>query len=278
MDLSTKITQLYSSMTSSEKKIADFILHNAEEALTMNSRSLSSAVGVSSATVIRFVRTVGFESFAAMRVALACSAIRANAPSRQPDPMFSLDYANLQLSESIITAIVQTRKLQTHGALSSAAAAINSSKALYLYGVGTSGTAADSFQHKMVNINKQCLFYYDGTLRVLGTAHSMKGEAALGISYSGRNREVLFAMENCHNNGAVTIGITQVHSPLSKHLDILLPIPYVEDGLCEGANLSIYAQMVVLDMLYLSILNIARTEKEQSLSESKKAIQRHAQR
>lgn len=278
MDLNTKITQRYSSMTASEKKIADFILRNVDEALTLNSRSLAEAVDVSSATVIRFVRALGYDSFAAMRVALACSAqLRTSVPLLQSEPAFSLDYANLQLSDSIITAIVQTRCIQKRSDLDSAAAAINASKALYLYGVGTSGTAAESFQHKMVNIGKKCLYYHDGALSVLGTAHSIKGEAALGISYSGRNRDVLFAMEKCHDNGAFTIGVTQLNSPLTKHLDVLLPIPYVDDKLCEGANLSIYAQMVVLDMLYLSILGIARSEKEKSLTESKETIQRHAQ-
>ena len=279
MDLNTKITQLYSQMTGSEKKIAEFILHNTAETLTMNLRMLAEAVGVSSATVVRFVRAVGFDSFIAMRMALACGVQPQDIGGKPqlPPRDFSLDFAELQLGDTVLSAIVQTRRLQTRAALSAAAEGINAARALYLYGVGTSGMAADAFQHKMVNINKPCQFYHDGSLSVIGTAHALKGTAALGISYSGRNREVLFAMESCHNNGALTIGVTQVNSPLTKYLDVLLPIPYIEDGLCEGGNLSIYAQMTALDMLYLSLLNIARQDKEKTLIESKQAVARHAQ-
>lgn len=44
---------------------------------------------------------------------------------------------------------------------------------------------------------------------------------------------------------------------------------------CSGANLSIYAQMMVLDMLYLELLQISREEVEKSLSLSRDTITRH---
>lgn len=65
-----------------------------------------------------------------------------------------------------------------------------------------------------------------------------------------------------------------MNSPLAKHLDILLPIPYVDDGLCSGANLSIYAQMMLLDRLYLELLQTSREEVEKSLSLSRDTITR----
>lgn len=275
MDLYKKITQTYNAMTPSEKKISDYLLHNFEQSLALNTRTLSETVGVSSASIVRFAHSLGYETYAALRMDMVrCQELRSKAPAFVADPAFSLDYAELQLSTNIISAMVETRKLQIRENLCEAARMIHNANMVYLYGVGTSGIAASAFHSKMIYINKACTFYSDNVLSVASSSHSMKGDVALGISYSGYNKDVLFSMETCKKNKAFTIGITQMNSPLAKHLDILLPIPYVDDGLCSGANLSIYAQMVLLDRLYLELLQTSREEVEKSLSLSRDTITR----
>lgn len=275
MDLYKKIIQTYNAMTPSEKKISDYLLHNFEQSLALNTRTLSETVGVSSASIVRFAHSLGYETYAALRMDMVRSQeLRSKAPAFVADPAFSLDYAELQLSTNIVSAIVETRKLQIRENLCEAARMIHNANMLYLYGVGTSGIAASAFHSKMIYINKASTFYSDNVLSVASSSHSMQGDVALGISYSGYNKDVLFSMETCKKNKAFTIGITQMNSPLAKHLDILLPIPYVDDGLCSGANLSIYAQMMLLDMLYLELLQTSREEVEKSLSLSRDTITR----
>lgn len=278
MDVLTKITQQYSMMTASEKKIAEFVLHHIEETLTLNTRTLAEAAGVSSATVIRFIRTVGFETYAALRLAIAQSSqLHANLLPVVPESGFSLDYANLQLNNTIVHTVITTQAMQSGDMLKDAARLIHASNMLHLYGVGTSGIAAENFQTKMVYINQACIYYPNEILSAASNSHIGKGSVAMGISYSGRNKNVITLIENCRKNGVKTIAITQNNSPLSKLADYLLPIPYVDDGFCIGANLSFYAQMVVLDMLYLSILNLARIDMEKSLAQSKENIEKHIQ-
>lgn len=273
MDLITKITQQYSSMTRSEQKIADYILHNLEKMLTLSTRSLADEVGVSSTMIIRFVRTVGFDTYAAMRLAIARSAeMRLHPTEMASKSSFSPDYAQLYLHNTILCTVAETRRLQSMELLQKAAEAISRSNMLYLYGVGSSGIAATTFQNKLVYINHASTYYPDGSLSAASTSHSTKKDAALGISYSGCNRAVQFSMETCRQNGTPTIGITQKNSPLARHLDILLPIPYVNDGVCYGANLSLYAQLVVLDMLFLVIQGLSRDQIEESLQNSKRVV------
>lgn len=278
MDVLTKFTQQYSAMTESEKKIAEYVLHHVDEALALNTRTLADAAGVSTATVIRFVRTVGFDSFSDMRLAIARGQqVRSTSSFAQVESGFSLDYADLQLNNTIVHSVITTQKMQSWDLLREAARAIHQSKSLFLYGVGTSGIAAECFQTKMVYINQPCVYYPNELLSAASNSHAKRGDVALGISYSGRNRYVQNAIETCRQNGVKTIVITQNHSPLSKLADILLPIPYVDDGFCSGANLSLYAQLVVLDMLYLSLLNLSRIEMEKSLAQSKQNIDKYIQ-
>ena len=51
-------------MTPKNKIIADYVMENPQQAVFMTTRQLASASGVSEATVVRFVRQLGFESYA----------------------------------------------------------------------------------------------------------------------------------------------------------------------------------------------------------------------
>lgn len=58
------IQEKYDSFAAKGKILAAFVLSNPDKAVFMTTRQLGSAVGVSEATVVRFVRQLGFESYA----------------------------------------------------------------------------------------------------------------------------------------------------------------------------------------------------------------------
>lgn len=69
MDIKTKtlnrnINNRYPEFTAKGKKLADFVLSNPDKAVFMTTRKLAVAVGVSEATVVRFVRQLGYASYA----------------------------------------------------------------------------------------------------------------------------------------------------------------------------------------------------------------------
>ena len=66
-----KIRSLYSSLPKAERKVADYILGNAEEAPHSSVQEFASIGGVSVASVSRFVRKLGFEDFKEFKLELA---------------------------------------------------------------------------------------------------------------------------------------------------------------------------------------------------------------
>lgn len=62
--LQSIINEKYDSLASKGKLLADYILSNPDKAVFMTTRQLASAAGASEATVVRFVRQLGFESYA----------------------------------------------------------------------------------------------------------------------------------------------------------------------------------------------------------------------
>jgi len=70
VDFSQVVGDRYTQLTKSEKRIADYIRKNQEEAAFLAARDMAEQLKLSEATIVRFARTLGFNSYPAMRVVL----------------------------------------------------------------------------------------------------------------------------------------------------------------------------------------------------------------
>ncbi len=62
--LQTTIHEKYGALTAKGRRLADFVLSSPDKAVFMTTRQLAAAAGTSEATVVRFVRQLGFENYA----------------------------------------------------------------------------------------------------------------------------------------------------------------------------------------------------------------------
>jgi DNA-binding MurR/RpiR family transcriptional regulator len=69
-DFGQLITDHYSQLTKSEKRIANYLLKNQEESAFLSAGELADRLGLSEATMVRFARNLGFNSYPAMRSVL----------------------------------------------------------------------------------------------------------------------------------------------------------------------------------------------------------------
>lgn len=63
MSLNSRIKDVYASLTTSEKIIADYFLVHREEVETSAVKDLAEKCGVSAATIVRFSRSLGYSGF-----------------------------------------------------------------------------------------------------------------------------------------------------------------------------------------------------------------------
>ena len=70
IDFSQLISERYSQLTKSEKRIANYLRKNQEEAAFLSAGELADRLGLSEATMVRFARTMGFNSYPSMRTVL----------------------------------------------------------------------------------------------------------------------------------------------------------------------------------------------------------------
>jgi len=58
-----QISSHYPKLTPSQQKIAEYIFHNLNDALILNSTQIANKANVSEATISRFVTSLGFSGF-----------------------------------------------------------------------------------------------------------------------------------------------------------------------------------------------------------------------
>jgi len=69
-DFSQVISACYSKLTKSEKRIANYIRKNQEEAAFLSAGEIAGRLNLSEATLVRFARNLGYLSYPAMRIVL----------------------------------------------------------------------------------------------------------------------------------------------------------------------------------------------------------------
>lgn len=63
-DILKQISEKYPTYTPQQGKIAEFLFHNLNQAILMNSRQIAAKTDVSEATILRFITGLGFSNFA----------------------------------------------------------------------------------------------------------------------------------------------------------------------------------------------------------------------
>lgn len=243
------------SYTATEKKLADYIIQNANEAVVSSAQALGERVGVSAAAVIRFSHKLGYRGFTALKVDLARDSGNAimsfDDVIEQQDSMETVvkkvQNLNMMLQD-------QAYRLLNPGDLDKAVRTLLHGRAIYLFGISGSGIVCMDFMEKLSRINRTVVYHNDFHDQLAAAAHMTSRDVAFAISYSGKTHEVNTAMKVAKETGAATIAVTQFRkTPLSRLADILLYIPTTERELRIGAIASRNASLIVTDLLYLGL-------------------------
>lgn len=70
IDFNRQVSEKFSTLTKSEKRIANYLRKNQEESAFLSAGELADRLDLSEATIVRFARTLGFNNYPAMRVVL----------------------------------------------------------------------------------------------------------------------------------------------------------------------------------------------------------------
>lgn len=270
-----KIKQASSSFTATEKRIADYILNNREQALTFTTQRLAEETGTSAAATIRFAQKLGYKGITAMKLDLAKD-------EDESDELFNVLIEKTDSVEVMVKKIQkiserniqQTYKLLDITNLKNAIDKVKHAKNIYLIGVGGSGIVCMDFMQKLTRINRNVIYHEDFDVLLARLAHISKEDILIAISYSGETQMVNLAVDYAKENEVPVIAITQynVKSTLSKNADIKLYTPIEEKELRLGAISSRNSALVLTDLIYYGIAKENFNETKSALTKTRSLI------
>lgn len=161
VDFGQIIGEKYKDLTKSEKQIADYLRKNQEESAFLSVGELASRLDLSEATLVRFARSLGFDSYPAMREVLQENFRRrvthsARLRSRLDELREAGDiYERLVASE--IDYMTQSLESVDREALHKAVELIKSRKRIFIFGVGPSVSLVEMMKIRLERFGRQII-------------------------------------------------------------------------------------------------------------------------
>jgi len=160
-DFNQLISEHYSQLTKSEKAIADFVRQNQDEAAFLSAGEIATRLNLSEATMVRFARTLGFNSYPAMRTVLQETFRRrvthsARLRGRLDDLRAAGDMFE-RLVASEIDYLTQALETVDRQALHQAVELLRSRNRVFVFGVGPSVSLVELIEIRLRRFGRQVI-------------------------------------------------------------------------------------------------------------------------
>ncbi len=155
------ISERFSRLTKSEKRIANYFNQNQDEAAFLSAGELAERLQLSEATMVRFARTLNFDSYPAMRVALQeefrhrlthSSRLRSRLDDlRQGGDIFE------RLVASEIDFLTESLQTLDRNALNAAVELLRTHQRVFVFGLGPSLSLVDLLQIRLTRSSRHVI-------------------------------------------------------------------------------------------------------------------------
>lgn len=278
MSCTSRIKELYNTLSDTEIKIADFILNNRQVVLDSSTHYLAELTETSASSWVRFAKKLDYKGFTALKVGLA-----ADTEEESEDQLMNLLISKSDSFEVLarkvqhisLSVMEQTYKLLNIQVMTEAVQCINQSKRIFIIGIGGSAIMCNDLMQKLSRIGRTVIFHDDSHVLLAQLAHITSEDVLIAVSYSGETDVVTLATKKAKEAGAPIVAITKynVKTTLAQLADYGLFIPVEETNLRLGSIASRNATFVVTDLIYYGIAKGNFDETLQKLVVSRDLIQ-----
>jgi RpiR family carbohydrate utilization transcriptional regulator len=255
MAVTAKIRSIYPNLPKAEQKVAEYVISAPRDVLLHSVYEVAEAAQVSVASVSRFVRTVGYGSFKEFKVELAQdrSSVAPDIYGAITPEDRELDIVN-KVFRGNIQSLEDTLKMIDMDVFKEVAKTFSQARRILFLGIGGSGNVARDAALRFSLIDVQSEVYTDPLYIIVAAKRLREGEAAVGISHSGRSSITVNALTIARESGARTVGVSNyLRSPLSECADHFICTSFFESKVKVAALSSRLAQLCVFDALYLLV-------------------------
>jgi len=214
--------------TKSQRKIALFIKENLDKAAFYTAAAMSSSIGVSESTIVRFAVEIGYDGYPQMQKAIReLIKNKLTAAQRLEVATERLDEKNIL--KSVLAAdnrnIKETLEIINNEDFNLAVDMILNARTIYILGVRSSAALAGflGFYFNLIFDNAR-LIHTTSTSEIFEQImNASEGDVVIGISFPRYSKRTAKAMQYAKDNGSKVIAITDSYlSPASKYADFSL--------------------------------------------------------
>lgn len=235
------IQALWPEYTKTEKKVAQFILAEQQNATNMTMADIAEGAGVSEGSVVRFLNKLGVKKLIDLKLSIAKSA-----EEKRPQEG-SLSVA---VEQEFVDVVRNTASLADAGRLRQAVDLLEQSDQVYFFGVSVSGIAAVTGENSFIRMGKPVHAIQEGHMQMIAAAAMGSRDTVVVFSLTGNTRDTCEAAELAKQQGAKIIAVTSyVNSHLARISDIVLQTSAKEEIINGGRITGSISQIYVLDCL-----------------------------
>ncbi|MET8290046.1 MurR/RpiR family transcriptional regulator [Streptomyces sp. NPDC048448] len=261
-------------LTGSLRKVGELILEDPAAATHCSAAELGRRTGTSQATVTRFCRAVGLDSYQHLLIALAQERGRGEVSDwgtaeigSDISPDDDLERVVAVVGSADLRAVQQTIDRIDLDALERAAQAVARARRIDVYGVGGSGAVALETEVRLFRIGCAVRGWNEVHAAATSAALLTPADVAIGISHSGSTRETIEPFELAKERGATTVAITaDPRSPLARAADVRLISASSETSFRTGSIGARHSVLVLIDCLYVRVAQLSYTRASASLT------------
>jgi len=210
-----------SSLGAQERRIAEYLLINAESIEKEPLTDLAKKSEVSEATIVRLCHKIGYSGVKELKIVIAREHNESGQALKFNTNIDGMDELKQNVFIGSIRAIQDTLNLIDDEQIELATAALCKANHITIYAVGGSVPVATSFKHQFMKLGIPSYVYNEFMPSIIAAEKYTRNDVAIAITHSGETQEVVAALESARSKGATTICITSYgDSSITKCADI----------------------------------------------------------
>lgn len=267
----TKIRSERDQMSAIERRIADFIIDNAQLLRDYSSQQLANALGISQSSVVKFCQKLGFKGYPDLKLAISEAVIRADtgaapSPPKGASPTSVQGY-DLWLRKS--EAEEATRLINPVGTLAQVASMIGQAHTVFIIGLGEDDLHARTLALRLAQLGILTVHNFDTAHMTASLSAAKPDDVLLAFSEHGLQPTLSQLARHMRNQQGKVVTITR-HSAnaLRAHADIPLLVAAHDDRPQIEPLLYHSALQHLLDRLFIRLYEAddsRRTRLQQTL-------------
>lgn len=255
-------------MSAIERRIADFILDNAQLLRDYSSQQLANALGISQSSVVKFCQKLEFKGYPDLKYSIGEAIARADSGDGADESSISEANRHNGAAEDLwrckSDAQEETRSINPPETVKAVAAALVHAAdrgKVFIIGLGEDDIHARAFALKLSLLGILTVHNFDTAHMTASVSAAASGDALLVFSEHGKQPSLCQISRLFRERGGTVVTVTRHSSnPLRAHADLALLVSAHDDRVHVEPLLYHSALQHLLDRLFVLLCEAGRAE------------------